>query len=145
MAASSAFSIGRLSARTGCKIETIRYYERIGLIAAPPRSAGGYRLYRAGDARRLAFIRRARALGFAIGELRVLLRLADGAENSCARARALGTAHLSNIRGKIADLRRMATALDRMVARCARGKAGRCPLIEAIDRPEAALAAIQDK
>lgn len=75
--ASSRLTIGPLSKRTGCNIETIRYYERVGLLPAPGRSPGGYRLYEDQHLKRLTFIRRARALGFSIDEVRKLLRLAD--------------------------------------------------------------------
>ncbi|MEX1206566.1 MAG: MerR family transcriptional regulator, partial [Dongiaceae bacterium] len=71
-------TIGALSRRTGCKVETIRYYERIGLLPAPPRSAGGQRHYGEDGLKRLTFIRRGRELGFSLKELRGLLRLVDG-------------------------------------------------------------------
>ena len=83
--ADTAIQIGELSRRTGCNIETIRYYERIGLMPAPPRR-GRYRSYGAGDVGRLGFVRRARELGFTLDEVRALLRLAAGGEASCAGA-----------------------------------------------------------
>jgi MerR family mercuric resistance operon transcriptional regulator len=85
-------AIGGLSKHTGANIETIRYYERVGLLPAPTRSPGGYRLYGSDHLKRLNFIRRARALGFSIGEVRTLLRLADESKNLVVpRAGSLGS------------------------------------------------------
>jgi MerR family mercuric resistance operon transcriptional regulator len=125
-------AIGRLSRHTGTNIETIRYYERIGLLPAPARSSGGYRLYRGDHLKRLSFIRRARALGFSIGEVRTLLRLADERKRPCAEVRVVAEAHLKDVRLKITDLRRMERVLRATVARCARGRRSDCPLIEAL-------------
>jgi MerR family mercuric resistance operon transcriptional regulator len=88
-------AIGALSRHTGCQVETIRYYERVGLLPPPARSAGGYRLYAAPHFSRLTFIRRARALGFSLEEVRRLLRLADERQRPCAEARAVAAAHPS--------------------------------------------------
>lgn len=126
------FAIGTLSKRTGCNVETIRYYEHVGLLPEPARSAGGYRLYATDHLKRLTFVRRARALGFSIDEVRTLLRLADERERSCARARVVAADHLEDVRAKIADLRAMERVLKETVARCARGKGTDCPLIEAL-------------
>ena len=106
MAHGAAIRIGDVSRQTGCKVETIRYYERVGLLPRPPRSAARYRLYDSGDVRRLSFVRRARELGFTLEEVRALLTLAvnDG-EDTCAEARRLAAGHLAEIRAKIADLR----------------------------------------
>src|SRR5215510_4704582 len=81
-------AIGALSKHTGTNIETIRYYERVGLLPAPARSSGGYRLYRTDHLKRLNFVRRARALGFSIGEVRTLLKLADERKRPCAEVKA---------------------------------------------------------
>jgi len=139
---SSPIAIGALSRAAGVNIETIRYYERIGLLPAPPRSLGGYRLYNQDQVRRLLFIRRARALGFALDEVRALFRLADRRERSCAAVRDLAGTHLADVRGKIADLRRLERILAEMVAACADGTLPDCPLIEALYRvpPEASRA-----
>ena len=127
-------AIGRLSKHTGTNIETIRYYERIGLLPAPPRSSGGYRLYGTDHLKRLNFIRRARALGFSIGEVRTLFRLADERKRPCAEVRVVADAHLKDVRAKIADLRRMERVLKATVARCASGERTACPVIEALYR-----------
>jgi len=126
-------TIGELSRRTGCKVETVRYYERTGLVPSAPRSAGRYRLYGDDDVRRLAFIRRARALGFAIPDVRALLTLArDRREAPCAEARELATAHLQAVRAKIADLLAMERLLDEAVTRCEAGSEPCCPVIETL-------------
>ncbi len=126
------FHIGALGRETGCKVETIRYYERFGLLPAPPRSLGNYRLYGAAHLQRLAFIRRARALGFSIGEVRKLLELAEHRQRPCAEARRVAAAHLAGVRARIADLRVMERVLATTVARCGRTRGVHCPLIEAL-------------
>lgn len=127
-------AIGGMSKRTGTNIETIRYYERGGLLPAPARSPGGYRLYGNDHLERLTFIRRARALGFSIGEVRTLLRLADERKRPCAEVRGVAEAHLEDVRAKIRDLRRMERVLQATVARCAAGGRTHCPVIEALYR-----------
>jgi MerR family mercuric resistance operon transcriptional regulator len=132
MSASAAFPIGVLSQRSGVNIETIRYYERSGLLPKPVRSAGGYRLYQSGDADRLRFIRRARDLGFSLDEVRRLLDLADQRSRSCRRVHDIAAEHLAEIRAKIIDLRRMERVLDVMVKTCAQGTMPTCPLLETL-------------
>ena len=83
VSAREALTRGALAARTGCNIETIRYYERIGLLPPPPRSAGGHRLYGRDLVKRLTFVRRSRDLGFTLKEIRELLRLVDGGTYTC--------------------------------------------------------------
>src|SRR5262245_4912810 len=134
MGANGRIAIGGLSKQTGTNIETIRYYERVGLLPAPARSAGGYRLYGTDHLKRLHFIRRARALGFSIGEVRTLLRLADERKRPCAEVRVVADAHLKDVRAKIADLRRMERVLKATVAKCASGQRTHCPVIEALYR-----------
>src|SRR5438094_6384381 len=131
---SGRIAIGRLAKHTGTNIETIRYYERVGLWPAPARSAGGYRLYGTEHLKRLNFVRRARGLGFSIGEVRTLLRLAHERKRPCAEVRVVAEAHLRDVRAKIADLKRMERVLKATVARCAEGRRVDCPLIEALYR-----------
>src|SRR5215510_12826753 len=100
-------TIGELSQRTGVNIETIRYYERIGLLPAPPRSAGRHRLYGEPYRRRLVFIRRARELGFSLEEVRALLCLGGAHALTCRDVRALTQHHIEAIRAKIRDLRKL--------------------------------------
>src|SRR6266481_1087445 len=99
------FPIGALSEQSGVNIETIRYYERAGLLPKPERSAGGYRLYRSTDSDRLCLIRRARDLGFSLDEVRRLLDLADQKSKSCGKVHNLAARHLADIRVRIADLK----------------------------------------
>lgn len=126
-------AIGELSRRTGCNIETIRYYERIGLLPTPARR-GRYRHYGAEDLGRLAFIRRARGLGFTLDEVRALLRLAIGGQDACAEVRTLAATHLAEVRAKIGALQAMENVLDDAVRRCDAGEAPGCPLIEALSK-----------
>jgi len=128
------YAIGAASKQTGCHIETIRYYERIGLLPRPGRSASGYRRYGPEHLKRLAFVRRARDLGFTLEEIRRLLRLADRRERCCAQARDLATAHLRDVQVKLKDLRAMARVLKAMIVQCADGTLPDCPLIEALFR-----------
>jgi len=132
MAALEIFSIGTLSTRSGVNIETIRYYERIGLLAKPSRSSGGYRLYRSADVDRFAFIRRARELGFSLDEVRRLLDLADQKSRSCRRVHDIAVDHLAEVRAKISDLRRIERVLVTLVTACARGTMPACPLLETL-------------
>jgi MerR family mercuric resistance operon transcriptional regulator len=133
---SSRLAIGSLSKRTGCNVETIRYYERVRLLPAPGRSPGGYRLYGDQHLKRLTFIRRARALGFSIDEVRTLLRLAHERKRPCAEVRVVAAAHLEDVRAKIADLRAMERVLNETVAKCATGTRSDCPLIETLYRQD---------
>jgi MerR family mercuric resistance operon transcriptional regulator len=126
-----AIPIGELSRRTGCNIETIRYYERIGLMPAPPRR-GRYRSYAGDDVARLGFVRRARELGFTLDEVRALLGLAAGGEAACADVRRLAAAHLRDVRSRIADLQRMERVLADSVRACDTGHDPGCPLIDTL-------------
>ena len=125
-------AIGEFSRRTGGNIETIRYYERIGLLPVPVRT-GRYRRYGAADVRRLVFIRRARALGFTLDEVRALLKLSESdGETACADVREIAAAHLTEVEAKIADLRAMERTLTEAVRCCDAGEVSGCPLIDAL-------------
>ncbi|RZA27971.1 MAG: MerR family transcriptional regulator [Proteobacteria bacterium] len=124
-------TIGRLSDGTGVNIETIRYYERIGMLPVPPRSQGGHRLYNPELRKRLTFIRRGRELGFTLDEIRNLLGLVDGGY-TCGEVRDAALAHLKDIRSKIADLRRMERTLAETAARCKGGTRPECPIIDVL-------------
>ncbi len=127
--------IGELSRRSRVNIETIRYYERIKMLPAPPRTAGGRRVYGPAETRTLAFIRRARELGFTLDEIRALLTLsADDGPDACGEVRALAADHLGDVRAKIRDLRAMEHVLADAVRRCDAGEAPGCPLIETLSR-----------
>lgn len=126
-------TIGDLGRHTDTKVETIRYYERIGLLAAPGRSAGNYRIYRREHLDRLSFIRRSRDLGFSLDEVRALLDLADQRDRPCAAVDAIAKTHLADVDRKIADLRALRRELADMVARCSHGNTiAECRIIESL-------------
>ena len=129
---SPSMTIGHLAQRTGANIETIRYYERIGLLPMALRK-GRYRSYDLTDVARLGFVCRSRELGFSIKEVRALLDLAAGGHESCAEARDLAAVHLSDVRTRIADLRRMERALATTVQACDAGDDSGCPLIDTLE------------
>ncbi len=121
--------------------QTLRYYERRGLLAEPPRSPGGYRDYPVSAVGVLRFVKRSQELGFTLAEVEELLSLAEGGPDSCDRARALAAAHVAELDRKIADLQRMRASLGDLVATCERPRADRsCPLLEAIDSGDALAA-----
>lgn len=133
MAQRPGIQIGELARRSRCNVETIRYYERVGLLPAPPRSGGRYRLYDAPDVRRLAFVRRARELGFTLDQVRTLLALsAKDGRDACAEVHNLASEHLADVRAKITDLRAMERILADAVPRCAAGELPGCPIIDAL-------------
>nr|WP_242596771.1 helix-turn-helix domain-containing protein [Pseudomonas sp. K-62] len=125
-------TIGALSECTGVNIETIRYYERIHLLPAPPRTAGNQRIYDPAHRKRLAFVRRARELGFTIEDIRVLLTLVDRHVITCGEVQSIAERQLAVVRAKIVDLRRLEYVLDGMMASCAGGTAPECPIIETL-------------
>ena len=127
-------TIGGLSERTGVNIETIRYYERIGLIPPPLRSEGRHRLFDDGLAQRLQFVRRARELGFSIEEIRALLRLVNQGGLACSEAKNITVSHLAEIRGKIADLKKLERVLLQMATLCEGNRLPKCPILETLSR-----------
>ena len=128
-------TIGRLSDQTAVNIETIRYYERIGLLPKPARSAGGHRLYEQGACDRLNFIRRARELGFSLADIRSLLAMAQG-EHACSDIRDLTLQHLAEVRARIVDLQRLEATLAKVAERCEGGESTTCPVVEALSLPK---------
>ncbi len=125
-------TIGGLSKQTGCNIETIRYYERIGILSKPPRSAGGHRLYEREHIKRLVFIRRSRELGFSLEEIRTLLRLVDGKRYTCREVKGVTEHHLADVRKKISDLRKLQKTLSAISSQCDGGLVPDCPIIDAL-------------
>jgi MerR family mercuric resistance operon transcriptional regulator len=125
--------IGQLSRRTGVNIETIRYYERVKMLPAPPRTTSGRRVYGSSDFRLLAFIRRSRELGFSLDEIRALLRLGAPGKASCGEVKEIATHHLRDIRAKIADLAKLERLLAKTIARCSGNKAPDCPVLDILD------------
>ena len=122
---------GELAQQSGCNIETVRFYERLGLLPAPPRTAGGHRDYAPEHLRRLTFIRRSRALGFTLDEVRSLLALVGG-DWTCAEVRAMTIEHLADVRRKIADLEKLERVLEDMTAQCEGGALPECPIVDAL-------------
>jgi MerR family mercuric resistance operon transcriptional regulator len=126
-------SIGQLAALTGVHLETVRYYERIGLMPAPARTAGGHRVYSDAHRQRLAFAQRARKLGFSIEDVRNLLALSEPARRSCRDVEVIAAAHLENVRAKIADLRRLEQLLTAAVTRCHTDDNPSCPVLDMLE------------
>lgn len=127
-----AISIGRLSERTGVNVETIRYYEKIGLLPPPARTAGNYRMYDDAHVRRLTFVRRARDLGFPLEAVRALLALADQPDRPCDEVDDLVVAQLAEVNRKIANLERLREELDRLAHQCRGGRVSECRIIDAL-------------
>jgi MerR family transcriptional regulator, mercuric resistance operon regulatory protein len=125
-------TIGALSRKTGCHIETIRYYERVGLLRKPLRSEGGHRLYDRETIKRLIFIRRSRELGFSLEEIRTLLRLVDGKRYTCQEVKSVTDRHLADVSKKISDLRRLQKTLRTISSQCEGGLVPDCPIIDAL-------------
>jgi MerR family transcriptional regulator, mercuric resistance operon regulatory protein len=123
---------GKLALQTGCNIETIRYYEQIGLLPPPQRSAGGHRLYDPAHLKRLRFVRRCRDLGFTLDEIGGLLTLVDGGRYTCAQIEALAIEHVRGIQEKIADLEKLRTTLQAMASKCSGSQVPECPIIDAL-------------
>jgi len=125
---------GQLARATGCNIETIRYYEKTGLLPDPPRTDAGYRIYSAAHATRLRFILRARELGFTMEDIRGLLGLGDGAVPTCAEVKARTERHLADIRARIADLQRVEATLGETAAQCSGEAVPGCPMLDTLAR-----------
>lgn len=119
-----------LARRTGCNLETIRFYEQIGLLPNPPRTAGGHRIYDAGHQSRLRFILRGRELGFSIDELRSLLSMVDEHDYTCSDIHALTIAHLKSVRDRIRDLQRLERTLTAVADKCSGDAVPECPIID---------------
>ncbi len=125
-------TIGALSEMTGVNIETIRYYERIGLVPAPPRSEGRHRLYEETHRQRLIFIRRGRELGFSLNEIRDLLGLTRGHHLTCGEVKALTERHIADIRAKVRDLKKLDHVLSDLAAKCHGTRVPACPILDAL-------------
>ena len=126
--------IGAAAAASGCHIETIRYYERVGLLPPPARTPGGYREYLPEEVERLRFITRGRELGFSLEEIRSLLALSDDPALSCHDVDELARHHLADIQQRMRELRCIARELERTMASCAGGKRGQCAILGALSR-----------
>ncbi|MEJ0075003.1 MAG: helix-turn-helix domain-containing protein [Alphaproteobacteria bacterium] len=127
------FPIGTLARRSGATIETIRYYERIGLLSPPPRSSSGRRVYGHSDLRTLTFVRRARELGFRLEDIRTLLQLGGPGRAACGDVRELASRHLADIRSKLHDLQNLERLLASTVSQCSGSAAPECPVLDILD------------
>ena len=125
-------TIGKLGEAAGVKVPTIRYYEQIGLLREPDRSAGNQRLYGQSALDRLAFIRHARELGFPLDTIRDLLSLSDRPDQSCAAADVIARAQLAEVESRLARLTALKAELERMVVQCAGGRIADCRVIEVL-------------
>ena len=124
--------IGELGLATSTKVETIRYYEQIGLLAAPARNASNYRDYGQAHLARLSFVRRARDLGFKLDQVRELLGLSDDRTRPCTAVDSIATAHLTEIDRKIADLQALRAELSRLIGDCRQGTVADCLIIDSL-------------
>ena len=129
-------NIGVLSKETGVKVVTIRFYEKIGVLAAPPRSAGNYRIYGQQHVRRLHFVRRCRDLGFSLDQIQDFLQLSSANGSSCAEVCKISRRHLKDVESKLADLKRLASELRRITSSCSGTRPiSQCRIIEALSKP----------
>jgi DNA-binding transcriptional MerR regulator len=126
------FSIGQLAKECGCKVQTLRYYEEIGLIPVPGRNRGNQRVYRDDHRKRLNFICHSRQLGFSLDQIRQILALTDNPGQSCDQVNAIAKAHLDEVNSKIARLRDMQIELQRMISECCADKVADCRIVEVL-------------
>ncbi|HQS97373.1 MAG: transcriptional regulator [Novosphingobium sp. 17-62-19] len=122
----------QLAGKTGCNLETIRYYEKVGLLPPPPRSTNGYRVYSPELVQRLQFILRARELGYAMEEIRSLLSLTDAGTQTCGEVMMRTQSHLDDVRRRIADLQRIESTLATTLDKCTGGNVPDCPVLDAL-------------
>ena len=130
MSVSYPLSIGELSRQTNCKVVTIRYYEKIGMLPKPARTSGGNRLYNQTETRQLLFIRRCRELGFHLDEIRELLELANGSIGNCSEIRTLTLTHAKEVRDRIRDLGKIEKLLRNTASQCDAGNVPDCPILD---------------
>ncbi len=124
--------IGEMASATATNVETVRYYEKIGLLPPPARTSANYRAYGTAHLARLSFIRRARDLGFTLEAVRELLTLSDNQAQSCGAVDVIAQTHLAEINRKIGDLSALRTELDRVISSCRHGTVADCKIIETL-------------
>jgi Cu(I)-responsive transcriptional regulator len=124
--------IGELANATATKVETVRYYEKIGLLPPPARTSANYRAYGSEHLARLSFIRRARDLGFTLEAVRELLTLSDDKSQSCEAVDSIARVHLTEINQKVRDLKSLRSELNRVVGSCSHGTVADCKIIETL-------------
>lgn len=136
-AVTAGLTIGKVARGAGLAVDTVRYYEREGLLEKPARTPGGYRRYSPEAVKRLQFIRQAKELGFTLAEIRELLTLKVAPDKSCADVRARAQAKIADVESRIAQLERMKRALEQLAASCSgQGPTSECPILEALERQE---------
>lgn len=128
------YSIGQLAKESGCKVETVHYYEKIGLMPEPPRTEGGHRVFALSHVKRLNFIRRSRELGFKIEQIKDLLKFIDEPNHYCGEVRAMAMLQARAVQEKIDDLQRLQLALNEMVIKCkgSNNSIDDCPIVDAL-------------
>lgn len=129
--------IGEASAASGCHLETIRYYERIGLLPQPARHSNGYRSYSMEEVARLRFITRGREIGFSLDEIKSLLRLSERKDMSCAEVDRLAREQLLQVKERIDELNGIAAELERTIDSCVKQSCGDCAILGALSNPRA--------
>ena len=132
MGEKSVLSVGDLARAKDTKVETVRWYEKVGILPKPARTAGNYRAYGAEHLNRLSFVRRGRDLGFTLDEVRALLELADQRDRDCSEVDAIARQHLGDVERKIADLTALAAELRSVIGQCHGGSISECRIIEAL-------------
>jgi len=128
------FSVGQLAKYSNCKVETVHFYEKSGLMLKPPRTPGGHRIYAFNDAKRLGFIRRCRGLDFSISQTRELLKFIDEPNHYCGEVKAMAMQQARLVQQKITDLQRLKLALNEMLGKCSQDgyTIDNCPIIETL-------------
>lgn len=139
----SGYRIGDLARYAGTKVETIRWYEKVGLLPSPSRTEGNYRVYGEAERRRLGFIRRARDLGFPLDQVRALLNLADDRSGDCSRVDAMAGSHLRDVERRIADLEALRRELSALIASCAGGTVAECRILDSLSPEESRSGALE--
>ncbi|WP_043334325.1 MerR family transcriptional regulator [Belnapia moabensis] len=132
MPSETSLSIGDLARATDTKVETSRWYERVGVLAAPARTSGNYRAYGSEHLERLSFVRRARDLGFSLDQVRDLLQLADDRNQSCDAVDRVAREHLEQVERKIADLKALRHELRDLIGQCCHGTVAECRIVRAL-------------
>lgn len=136
---------GQVATQAGVNTQTLRYYERRGLLREPPRRDSGYRVYPADAVRIVRFIKHVQELGFTLAEIETLLHLAAGGPESCEAVQAMATQKIGDLERRLASLRHMRSSLQRLVATCSRPRDQRdCPLLRAIDADDGCICAVKD-
>lgn len=128
--------IGQVAEQSGCSRETIRHYEKLGLLPAPKRQANGYRYYGPGSVARLRFIRHGRELGLELSTIRELLALSDHPEDDCTQINRIAEAHLHRVESQITRLQRLADELRSVVHQCSGGRVAECRIVESLYHAE---------